>query len=367
MVVIATGVLALCATLVLGAVRFSSIPASDAEEMVVQSAARDFFTSLAVIGAFFLALSAFAAWFSARAVSGDVKFVARRVRAIAKQGDLGEPVALRSLDEVGALTRAFEGLRQSYLDQLSRERAALRQAQDADRQKSEFLSTVSHELRTPLNAILGFSDVLLSEMEGPLTEGQREDLSMIRSSGQHLAALFNNVLDFSALASGRLTLAVEAIDVRLVLEEIALLLSAQLAGKAVTIHCNVPSHLPLLEADPTRFRQILMNLGTNALKFTKRGHVELSARADERTVIVRVEDSGIGIAQADLPLLFTEFSQLGMHEGRRGSGLGLSIVKQLVTMHGGRIEVESQEGVGSSFTVYFPLVRKDAAREEKTA
>jgi signal transduction histidine kinase len=367
MVVIATGVLALCATLLLGAVRFSSIPATDNEAFLVELASRDFFASLAVIGAFFLVLSAVTAWFSARAVSGDVEFVARRIRAIAKHGDLGEPVAVRSLDEVGNLTRAFEGLRKGYLEQLARERAAMRQAQDADRQKSEFLSTVSHELRTPLNAILGFADVLLSGIEGPLNEGQREDLEMIRASGQHLASLFNNVLDVSALASGRIRLSAEPVSVREVLEEVSSLLTAQRQGKKVEIHCYVPEGLPRLMADPTRFRQIVLNLATNALKFTQRGEVRISAQASQEAIAIRVQDTGIGIAEADLPRLFGEFSQVGKAEGRHGSGLGLSIVKQLVELHKGRIHVVSEVGVGSVFTVVMPLKGPLSTREDGLA
>ncbi len=357
MIVVAMGLCALFATAVLGAVRFLAVPVAAPDADIVATAAGDFYASLGVIGAFFLALSAVAAWFSARAVAGDVEFVTRRVRAIAEQGDLGEPVAIRTLDEVGALTRSFEQLRQGYLDQLIRERTARRQAQDADRYKSEFLSTVSHELRTPLNAILGFSQVLLAEIEGPLTEGQREDLRMIRASGEHLLALFTNVLDFSALASGRIQLRRELVDVGELLGEVASLLEGQKQGKAVSISCHLPADLPRLRADPTRLLQIVLNLGTNALKFTKKGEVRLEASTTGISLLIRVRDTGIGIAEEDLPLLFNEFSQLEAREGRRGSGLGLSIVKQLVELHGGTITVESLREHGSVFTVELPLAR----------
>jgi signal transduction histidine kinase len=361
-VVIALGVLAVVATAVLGAVRFAAIPASGADTVLVAQAASDFYASLVVISAFFIALSAVAAWFSTRAISEDVDFVTRRVRAIAKEGDLGEPVAIRTLDEVGALTRAFEQLRQSYLDQLGRERAANRKVQDADRAKGEFLSTVSHELRTPLNAILGFSQVLLAEIEGPLTDGQREDLRMIQSSGQHLLALFNNVLDFSALSSGRIQLRLEAVDVAEILEEVASLLEGQRLDKPVDIGVHVPDDLPRVQADPTRLRQIVMNLGTNALKFTARGVVTLEAKRGHDALLISVRDTGMGIAEDDLSRLFAEFSQLGPRDGRRGSGLGLSIVKQLVELHGGRVSVDSIEGHGSVFTVSLPLDPAEARR-----
>jgi signal transduction histidine kinase len=355
MVVIGAGLITLCATGLLGVVRFAAIPEPLAEIARIDEARGDFLASLALIGAVFLALSALATWLSARAVSGDVHFVSRRVHAMAERGELGEPVAIRSLDEVGALTRAFEELRQGYLEQLSRERAAHRQAQEADRIKSEFLTTVSHELRTPLNALLGFTEVLLAEIEGPLTEGQREDLRMIRASGEHLLSLFNNVLDFSALASGRIQLNVEPVDVRELLDEVASLLEGQRQGKPVAIVVDCPAHLPELEADPTRLRQIVLNLGTNALKFTPGGEVRLYARFNGRELAIGVRDTGIGIAEEDLPLLFEEFTQVGSLDTRRGSGLGLSIVKQLTELHGGRIQVESTLGQGSLFIVAFPV------------
>jgi signal transduction histidine kinase len=362
LVVLGAGLLTLCATGFLGVVRFSALPESVSKSQLIEGAQRDFLASLGLIGAVFLALSAAAAWLSARAISGDVHFVTRRVYAIAARGDLGEPVAIRALDEVGALTRAFEQLRQGYLQQLMRERAAHRQAQDADRYKSEFLTTVSHELRTPLNAILGFAEVLLAEIEGPLSEGQREDLRMIRASGEHLLALFNNVLDFSALASGRLQLNLQSVQVAEVLHEIGSLLEGQRQGKPVAIVVDAPEFLPDIEADPTRLRQIVMNLGSNALKFTQRGEVRLMARFNGREVSVSVRDTGIGIAEEDLPLLFEEFSQVGTPEYARvgSSGLGLSIVRQLTRLQGGQISVDSQHGLGSTFTVSFPLPNGEA-------
>jgi signal transduction histidine kinase len=356
MIVLCAGLLMLLATGVLGVLRFAAIPDALATIARVDEAKSAFVASLALIGAVFLALSVLAAWLSARAVSGDVHFVTRRVRTIAERGDLGEPVAIRSLDEVGALTRAFEQLRRGYVEQLIRERTAHRQAQEADRYKGEFLTTVSHELRTPLNALLGFSEVLLAEIEGPLTEGQREDLRMIRASGEHLLALFNNVLDFSALASGRIKLNLEPVDVQQVLEEVASILEGQRQGKRVAIVVDCPHFMPELEADPVRLRQILMNLGTNALKFTPTGEVRLWARFNGREVTLGVRDTGIGIAPEDVPLLFEEFTQVGTSEhSRRGSGLGLSIVRQLVELHAGRVELESELGRGSQFSVILPV------------
>jgi signal transduction histidine kinase len=355
-IVLGAGLLTLLATALLWVVRFLPVPDSLGQESSVEAAQRAFLASLALIGAVFLALSALAAWLSVRALAGDVEFVTRRVRAIVERGALGEPIAVRTLDEVGALTRAFEELRAGYLQQLSRERLAHRQAQDADRYKSEFLTTVSHELRTPLNTILGFTEVLLAEIEGPLTDGQREDLRMIRASGEHLLALFNNVLEVSALASGRMKLHFELIDVRELLREVAALLEGQRQGKPVAITVDAPPDLPTLTADPTRLRQIVLNLGTNALKFTSEGEVRLCARGHRGELTIAVRDTGRGIDEADLPHLFEEFTQVGKRTaGRAGSGLGLSIVQKLTRLHHGHVEVDSVSGHGSTFTVTLPL------------
>jgi len=365
-VVLAAGLLTLSATALLWLIRFLGVPPSLGQTGSVEAAQRAFLASLGLVGAVFLALSAFAAWLSVRAFSEDLSFVTRRVRQLFERGDLGEPIALRTLDEVGALTRAFEELRRGYLEQLSRERAAHRQAQEADRYKSEFLTTVSHELRTPLNAILGFTEVLLAEIEGPLNDGQREDLRMIRASGEHLLALFNNVLEVSALASGRMKLHPERIDVAALLEEVAALLEGQRYGKPVAIRVDAPEGLPELTADATRLRQIVLNLGTNALKFTTSGEVALHVRQHDQTLKISVRDTGCGIAEEDLPRLFEEFTQVGPRLGPRGqvrpgSGLGLSIVQKLTRLHGGHVEVTSQIGRGSVFSVTLPLTRNAAS------
>jgi signal transduction histidine kinase len=359
-VVLAAGLLTLSATALLWLIRFLGVPPSLGLTDSVEAAQRAFLASLGLIGAVFLAMSAFAAWLSVRAFSEDLSFVTRRVRALFERGDLGEPIALRTLDEVGALTRAFEELRRGYLEQLARERAAHRQAQEADRFKSEFLTTVSHELRTPLNAILGFTEVLLAEIEGPLNDGQREDLRMIRASGEHLLALFNNVLEVSALASGRIKLHPERVDVRELLEEVASLLEGQRHGKPVAITVRAPDDLPTLVADATRLRQIVLNLGTNALKFTTSGEVALRAwhehDGQRGAIRISVRDTGCGISEADLPRLFEEYTQVGVHaQPGPGSGLGLSIVQKLTRLHHGHVDVESEAGHGSTFTVTLPL------------
>lgn len=359
------GALAVVTIAVLGVASFYSLPNAEVDPVVTREAVFDFLLILGPLCAGIIAIAGASAYIGAGGVSGDVEFVARRVRAIAQRGDLGEPVAIRALDEVGLLTRSFEELRQGYLEQLARDREARRQAQEADRIKSEFLDSVSHELRTPLNAILGFTQVLLAELEGPLSEGQREDLSMIQASGEHLLELFNNVLDLSALASGRIELNLSEVDPGQLLHEAASLLEAQREGKDVRIRREVSAQVPKVTADPTRLRQIVMNLGSNAVKFTRQGEVRLRAVQHQDELWIEVHDTGVGIAPSELSSIFEEFIQGGTSkERRRGSGLGLSICKQLTELHGGRIWAESELGEGSVFTVALPLA---GPREESSA
>jgi signal transduction histidine kinase len=184
---------------------------------------------------------------------------------------------------------------------------------------------------------------------------------MIRASGEHLLALFNNVIEVSALASGRMKLHLEPVEVRELLEEVAALLEGQRHGRPVQIMVHADEALPSIHADATRLRQIVLNLGTNALKFTESGEVVLGAErrqllSGELGVAITVRDSGSGIAKEDLPRLFEEFTELSTRDKNRpGSGLGLSIVQKLTHLHGGTVEVQSKVGVGSKFTVVLPL------------
>ena len=179
---------------------------------------------------------------------------------------------------------------------------------------------------------------------------------MIRASGEHLLALFNNVLDFSALASGRVQLNLTTVEVADVLHEIAALLEGQRQGKPVAIVVDVPDFLPEIEADPTRFRQIVMNLGANALKFTQQGEVRLLARFNGREVSVSVRDTEW--ASPGRPRFCCEESAGGTAiRAARLIGLGLSIVREVTRLHNWQISVDSEHGTGSTFTVTMPLPR----------
>ena len=258
--------------------------------------------------------------------------------------------------------------------------AANEQLRDLSRHKSEFLTTLSHELREPLHYIIGFSDLLLMEGYDPLTDRQARFLGHIQKSSKHLLQLINDILDLRKIEAGMMDLRPEALPVTQTVEEI-LTVHRELANKkAQDFRADIPPNLPPLTADPIRFKQILVNLLGNAMKFTpEQGRIVLTARqvpacaegsetdgGAERAedsepgpwLEIRVADTGAGIKAADLPRLFQPFVQLGtVAAGRHeGSGLGLAITKRLVELHGGRIWAQSEgEGCGSTFTVLLPL------------
>ncbi len=232
-------------------------------------------------------------------------------------------------------------------------RAAKEAAEEASRLKSGFLSTMSHELRTPLTAIMGYAELMLGAKLGPDEEA---DAAQIVRSARHLLALVDDLLDLSRIEAGRLELAPEAVDLAGVVERVAAEVAPLAAAKGLSLAVETPAGLPRARADPVRLRQLLLNLAGNAVKFTERGSVTVTARAAAGGVEVAVADTGIGIAPAALAHVFDEFRQADSSTTRRygGSGLGLAIAHRLARMHGGAIAVESAPGVGSTFTVWLP-------------
>jgi signal transduction histidine kinase len=232
-----------------------------------------------------------------------------------------------------------------------------RQLEEANRHKSEFLANMSHELRTPLNAIIGFSDVLLQSMVGDLNEKQREYLGDIRSSGGHQLSLINDLLDLSKVEAGRLELELGPVSIADTIANSMTLVRERAARDNVSLETHVTHDLPVITADGRKLKQVVINLLTNAVKFTPSGgHVTASAdrRGDE--IVVSVADTGVGIAPADQERIFEEFEQT--RHGRaseEGTGLGLTLSKKLVELHGGRIWVESELGKGTTLTFTLPL------------
>lgn len=249
--------------------------------------------------------------------------------------------------------------------------ATVTQLRELDRLKSSFLANMSHELRTPLNSILGFSDVILAEIDGPLTENMNSDLQLIQKNGRHLLHLINDVLDMAKIEAGRMNLSPELFAVRDVLDEVVGITSSLAAEKKLDLHVTADSDASLsVTADRTRLQQVMINLVNNAIKFTDAGSVSIQAQRVDGTALISVKDTGSGIPPGQLETIFQEFAQIDTSSTRKvgGTGLGLPISRRLVEMHGGRLWAESKgiAGEGSVFFVELPLEARIAEPIERT-
>jgi signal transduction histidine kinase len=233
-----------------------------------------------------------------------------------------------------------------------------REAEKANRLKSNFLATMSHELRTPLNSIIGFSDLLAEQTAGQLTKKQERFVGHIKESSQHLLALINDILDLSKIEAGRLQLKFENFPMSVATAEVLSTVRPLAAAKQIELTTELGADL-ILYADHVRLKQVLYNLLTNAIKFTPQdGSVRLLGRLETSFLWVSVIDTGIGIPREEQESIFEAFHQLpAPTQGvREGTGLGLSITKLLVEQHGGRIWVESEPGQGSQFHFTIPML-----------
>jgi signal transduction histidine kinase/ligand-binding sensor domain-containing protein len=275
------------------------------------------------------------------------KVVEERTRQISEEKERTE-VALQRAE---AATREAE-----RHEKLTEE--ALAHAEAASRTKSVFLATTSHELRTPLNAIIGFSEILIAQIADRLEPRYGRFLSNIHSSGLYLLGHINNILDLSKIEAGRMEIQPEIVILHDVVEGICSVMRGVATMRDVIIDVDFPSDLPRIAADPTQIRQILYNLMSNAVKFSREHSVVTvtARRSGDDAVEIRVEDQGIGIDSKDHQLIFQEFRQAHGSKGERpqGTGLGLALVKRFVEMHNGTIRVESVQGQGSTFIVVLP-------------
>ena len=317
----------------------------------------------------------------AKAITRPLQSLAEAADDLAS-GKMHVRVATSTHDEIGALASSFNAM----ADSVTRGRAALeaynhsleekvaartqhlealnRRLEDASRLKSEFLATVSHELRTPLNVILGYVEMLADGDSGPMTPGQQELLQSIARYSKLQLALITNILDFSRLSSGRISFHVERFELAPLFDDIRVLAEARL-GEGVTLTVGVASDVAAFQTDRVKLQEIVRNLVDNAIKFTDRGGVAVTARADAsgEAVVIEVSDTGRGIVASELPAIFEPFRQVGEEHLRHagGVGLGLSIVKQLVEALGGSVSVTSVVGSGSRFRVVVPYVLPGAA------
>ena len=234
-----------------------------------------------------------------------------------------------------------------------------RQLEVASQHKSEFLANMSHELRTPLNAIIGFSEVLTDRMFGDLNEKQEEYLKDIYASGTHLLSLINDILDLSKIEAGRMELELADFDLPQAIDNALMLVRERAGRRSITLHTAVDARLGQVRADERKIRQVVLNLLSNAIKFTPEGgRIEVAASPRDGSVEVSVSDTGVGIAPEDHEAVFEEFRQVGTVEKKaEGTGLGLTLCRKFVELHGGKIWVKSELGVGSTFTFTIPVRR----------
>ena len=234
-----------------------------------------------------------------------------------------------------------------------------RELEVASQHKSEFLANMSHELRTPLNAIIGFSEVLSDRMFGELNEKQEEYLRDIYASGTHLLSLINDILDLSKIEAGRMELELTDFHLPMALENALTLVRERAGRRNIALHTSIDNRLGEIQGDERKIRQVVLNLLPNAIKFTPEGgRIEVTAVPKDGFVEVSVSDTGIGIAPEDQEAVFEEFRQVGTAEKKaEGTGLGLTLCRKFVELHGGRIRVKSEVGMGSAFSFTLPVRR----------
>lgn len=267
-------------------------------------------------------------------------------------------------DEMGQVARTFDGMASAIEATLAELEDARDRALDASRAKSRFLANMSHELRTPLNAIIGYSEMLLEEAEDSGNDAGAADLRNIQLAGIHLLSLINGILDLSKIEAGKMSVFLETFPVADVVTEVVATVTPLVRQHGNRLETDLGPDLGTLRADRTKLRQILYNLLSNALKFTKDGVVTLAVARQGEEIAFEVRDTGIGMTEAQVAKVFEEFAQADDSTTRRfgGTGLGLTLVKHFVEMLGGRIDVRSRPGEGTVFTVR--LQAEGAALEE---
>ena len=296
---------------------------------------------------------------------------------LSEQGELMWVVTiLHDLTEAHEKARLFEQLKQASAElerkvqeataELAEQNELLRRQhialEQASALKSQFLANMSHEFRTPLNAILGYTHMLLNGVSGPVSEAQRKSLTRIDSNSQHLLALINDILDITRIEAGRMPLNVSTFKIAALVEEVMSELEPIIKRSNLSVRAIMPRTLPPLKSDRQKVKQIVLNLLSNALKFTPAGSVRITATYDakDRTIGIAVADTGVGIAPDDRVKVFEDFRQLDSSPARGygGTGLGLSICRRLSQMLGGTIDLESEVGKGSTFTLHLPARAK---------
>ncbi len=282
--------------------------------------------------------------------------------------------ALHTIELEEEYQRAQEERRKAYEELETKVAERTRELTEAnirlkkmERLKSEFLATMSHELRTPLNTIIGFTGIILKGMAGEVNEEQRKQLSMVYSSAKHLLSLINGILDLSKIEAGKMAILKDQFRLKDVVSEVIHSFSPMISQKGLQLVTEIPDDIPEIHSDRKKVFQIMLNLVGNAVKFTETGEIRIRCRFDENRLEVSVSDTGIGIKEEDMELLFEAFRQIDGTAQRKyqGSGLGLYLCKRLVTLLGGTIRAESEYGKGSRFTFTLPVKTGEEEQHEK--
>jgi two-component system cell cycle sensor histidine kinase PleC len=299
-----------------------------------------------------------------RTADGGLVMTAADITAIKRQDEARRLNEAQLQDAVDNLERS-----QAALAELARKYEAEKiRAEGANKAKSEFLANMSHELRTPLNAINGFSEIMVGEMFGPMGDKRYAEYAQdILSSGQHLLALINDILDMSKIEAGKMNLRFEPLHLGDVIEDAVRLVRNRAEAAGLTLQVEVPD-LPEVEADYRAIKQVLLNLLSNAVKFTPNGGgvtVVGQSRRDPlgERVCISVKDTGIGISREDIGRLARPFEQIESQHSKtqQGTGLGLALTKSLVEMHDGALEIESEPGKGTTVSFLLPLHHRATA------
>ncbi len=292
-----------------------------------------------------------------RSLRVDLDTIATRLDALGYNVTVTAPwrIAPTSLDDVGALEQRLDRLRVRLEKDAASYQEALERARDADLAKVNFLSAVSHEIRTPLTTVDGFAQILL---ERPLAPAQADDVRLIRAGAQQLLELVTDTLDISLIESGELRLEFDRTDVTEIAAQVVEVHQSLLRDKPVRMDLEIGPDVPPVVCDRRRVRQILTNLVSNAIKFTDEGAIVVEVRhaADRGAVVLRVSDTGVGIAPEEIEHIFEEYKQVGPVKRRsKGTGLGLAIARRIAEHHGGSLRCTSEPGRGSTFTLTLPL------------
>lgn len=312
---------------------------------------------LAAAATSYFCLLARAGWSGVYADPFAIGMIATLVSGMALSRYLTDLALARAEEQAEIIDRERASLARRVQERTQELASANARLLQTNQMKDAFMSSITHELRTPLNVILGNIELLQDEIYGPLEDQQQRALGTVEQSGRQLLGLINDILDLVKLEAGKFDFSFDIVSVSDVCAQCARLIRPHADQKSLTLELDIAADVGTIASDPQRLRQILLNLLSNAAKFTPEGGaIGLRARRAGDAVDLTVWDTGIGISAADQELLFQPFSQLDTRLARRydGTGLGLALVAHLVAMHGGRIDVESSPGQGSSFTVHLP-------------